>query len=174
MQACSSSMQPIIEQVGDGDGLVAVRAPPADSQLAHECPAFGTALLTKGAYATRFALINAHRSARPAGGNLDNGAGGDLVSPSPCGCPARVAAVLLVGRRGEAAPADGAASRRVPVTRRDLRRGHGQLTGPRSESPGGGATSIASPLRRPRFTCTARSSPRRMRSRTVCRATPSV
>src|SRR5437660_8718155 len=83
---------PRVEQIGDGDGLVAVRAPPTDSQLAHEGPAFGAALLTKGAYATRFALIDGHRSARPAGGNLDNGAGGDLVSPSPCGCPARMAA----------------------------------------------------------------------------------
>lgn len=60
--ASVSSTHPVIQQVGDGDGLVAVRAAPTKSQLAHECPAFGAALLTKGSYATRFAFIDGDRS----------------------------------------------------------------------------------------------------------------
>ena len=99
----------LLDQVCDGDRLVAVRAGSAGADAAAECAAVGAALLAEEALPAAGALVDGVLAAGP-GGRDDNG-GRVLVAAPERGLAAPVTAVALSSGRGEGLPADGAGDR---------------------------------------------------------------
>ena len=107
----------VVEQVGDGDGLVAVGAWSADADAAGEGAALLAALFAEEPFTAVGAFVDGDLLAGLGGGDEDGG-GRVVVASAERGLAAGCAAVPLPSGRGEGVVAVGAGHRRGVVPRR--------------------------------------------------------
>ena len=100
----------LLGEVGDGDGLVAVRAGAAGADAAGEDAAVGAALLAEETLLAVRAFIDGVLAGGLGGGHGDR-AGWCLVAAAEGGLAAAVTAVLPAPGGGEGLPADRAGDR---------------------------------------------------------------
>ena len=108
----------LLNEIDDGDGLIAVRAGPAEPHATHEGLAISAVLLPNGPLSADATLIDRQRATRSALGH-HNGHLGGPVGASPCGVATGAGAVELATGGDEGGRADWAAYRPSIVPQRD-------------------------------------------------------